>query len=148
MTSPGVQGAGHHRSAPHPLPGREPRASGAGEPGRHRRRAGPTLCARYLGVGRDNHQVAAWISAYAPYGVRVTGSDWITATGGPVHHRLVRVGRGPERQASDPEEIRRQLACARPAPRRDRRCRREVPGATVTRRDTGHLFGSVERRTR
>ena len=32
--------------------------------------------ARYLGVGRDNHQAAAWISVYAPYGVRVTGYDW------------------------------------------------------------------------
>jgi hypothetical protein len=41
----------------------------------------PALCARYLGVGRDNHQAAAWISVYAPYGVRVTGYDWITAGG-------------------------------------------------------------------
>jgi hypothetical protein len=32
--------------------------------------------ARYLGIGRDNDQAAAWISAYAPYGVRITGYDW------------------------------------------------------------------------
>jgi hypothetical protein len=44
----------------------------------------PALCARYLGVGRDNHQVAAWISAQAPYGVRVTGYDWTTRGGRPV----------------------------------------------------------------
>jgi hypothetical protein len=31
----------------------------------------PALCARYLGVGRDSHQVAAWVSVYAPYGVQV-----------------------------------------------------------------------------
>jgi hypothetical protein len=43
----------------------------------------PASCARYLGVGRDNHQVAAWISVYAPYGVRVTGYEWGTAAGGP-----------------------------------------------------------------
>jgi hypothetical protein len=42
----------------------------------------PALCARYLGVGRDNHQVAAWISVYAPYGVRVASHEWGTASGG------------------------------------------------------------------
>ena len=42
----------------------------------------PALCARYLGVGRDNHQAAAWISVYARYGVRVTGCDWVTAADG------------------------------------------------------------------
>lgn len=31
----------------------------------------PALCARYLGIGRDTRQVAAWISVYAPYGVQV-----------------------------------------------------------------------------
>ncbi len=36
----------------------------------------PPGVARYLGVGRDAHAVAAWISCYAPYGVRVTGHDW------------------------------------------------------------------------
>jgi hypothetical protein len=36
----------------------------------------PPPVARYLGVGRDAHAVAAWISCYAPYGVRVTGHDW------------------------------------------------------------------------
>jgi len=40
----------------------------------------PAWCARYLGVGRDSHQVAAWISVYAPYGVRVTGDEWASGS--------------------------------------------------------------------
>ncbi len=42
------------------------------------------LWARYLGIGRDSRQVAAWISAYAPYGVRVTGYRRDTDGGHPV----------------------------------------------------------------
>jgi len=43
----------------------------------------PALCARYLGVGRDGHHAAAWISVHAPYGVRITGYDWVTVGGRP-----------------------------------------------------------------
>jgi len=52
----------------------------------------PALQARYLGVGRDSSQVAAWISVCAPYGVRVSGCDWVTA-GGRRRLAVVRLAR-------------------------------------------------------
>ena len=60
----------------------------------------PALCARYLGVGHDNHQVAAWISVYAPYGVRVTGHEWGTAAG--VAFAVVTLARTEYSRPADP----------------------------------------------
>jgi hypothetical protein len=56
----------------------------------------PPAVARYLGVGRDHHQAAAWINVYAPYGVRVTGYD---RTGQAV---MVTLGRTEHSRPADP----------------------------------------------
>ena len=62
----------------------------------------PALYARYLGVGRDSHQVAAWISAYAPYGVTVTRYDWATGTGTGRRFAVVTLARLEYSKPADP----------------------------------------------